>query len=239
MTATAEPVMLRTEREVAADAVISLFEEGLLALNDPLVVARAARASGLTPSDLRDAHRRWLTGRWRPPAALPVADPSPPVPGDTVVDRLVAAAEPVASYGTGTYATRGRIRDSGRRLTADTPRQDGEPAEKVCGGCGLTKPITEYLVKKHYRRNGRGPGSGSHRHKLCHQCRREDSRSRYLTVAMRDRVNGLASLELLDGDALLGHACTACGTAFDVGDLVDVAVAWPRHHACPVVEETP
>ena len=108
-------------RHAVADAVWSLFTDGLLA-SDPRTIAAAARSAGIAPSDLRAARDRKEAGV-RPrlaPAGLTPLKPEPPAP--TVAD----------------------MRPSNRERYAVV---NPAPGLRRCCRCREVKPVAEFNVR--------------------------------------------------------------------------------------------
>lgn len=80
------------------------------------------------------------------------------------------------------------------------------PETRICSKCGEAKPLSAYLVKNHKTGNV---------HTMCRDCSNAYKRERYVHIG-----EVKIAVELLEGDACIGHACLKCGKPFVVGERV-------------------
>lgn len=119
--ATRRTVAVRTEVEVAADAVMALFDSGIIG-NSAHTLARVAEITCIPVSELRAAWERIKRRGYRAPstrAATPTAPPPPAAP----LPSLVRANE--------------------RRWVKKNPA----PGQRICSKCHETKPVAEFDIK--------------------------------------------------------------------------------------------
>lgn len=105
-----------------------------------------------------------------------------------------------------------------RRVRAKNPA----PGMRKCSKCRSVLPVEMFTVTD--AKTGK-------RRADCKICYNDRQRTRYVRAGFK-----IVTIEVLDGDACVGHPCPSCGKPFEVGQLVqgdDV-----RHHDCAPVAVT-
>lgn len=196
-------VSYRSEKEIAADAVWSLFHFGLLPKTSENI-ARAARAAGLQIADIRDADLREERGYQRTPTLNAVLEGGPSAAWALTASPKESAAQ--------------RARTAWNRLP------DGPT--RTCRRCGEEQPIDNFLMRSD---SGTRHGTCNPCRKSLSRIRYLSVEKQHLmnTVGLRfvvtegDNLAGLACAEcgekIVAGDEVQGHTAlrhTDCGNRF-------------------------
>lgn len=144
------PHAVRTEVEVAADAIMAVFETGLMGSGAERLV-RVAEITGIPVPELRAAWERIKRRGYRPPSMRAAAPEAPP-----------ASADPPSTSQATSLA-----RANADRLARKTPA----PGLRICARCKATKPFAEFDIKN--QRTGQMKS-------WCRSCTKEYHRERYL-----------------------------------------------------------
>jgi hypothetical protein len=198
--------------EVAADAVWALFAAHLLRA-EPIVIAHACKAIGITPSDLREARQRRRDGgvpvlsRRRPQRAGGPAGPAP-VPVSPPSSRAEEPEPPSPEQ-------------ARRRPPRPSPEEDPEqlppqPSDRCCRAC------RQWLPKEKFY--GDEP--------TCRRCRR--NRRRELRITKVNALNAARVSFVVDRRdvALTRLVCMDCGLPLRPGEAVHLTSSL-RHVDCP------
>lgn len=206
--------LARSEREVAADAVWSLFHLGVLQLT-PRRIAEAANAAGLRVPDVERAKERRDAKWYRPPRDTLCVDPEPPPVAPEAAETAPEAAE--------TPVRRERCRSPKER--AKNPTDTLRLCQGPCHG-------DEGLLLEHEHFHVRDARTGS-LDTICRECRKQIARARYLSVHKLNQLNAVGlTFPLTADDDVDGLTCLKCGDGFEVGQVV-VANACLEHKECP------
>lgn len=206
-------VAMRTEREVAADAVVALIVAEMLP-RETATLHDAAAAVGITVEDVRDAigrHGRFgaQSPKDRPVfSSAPSADPAPPPPArpdpPTPTPPAPSRPAPADSGSSGGYRP---------RPTPAPPAEAGPEAWRTiaCRGCGQLFPATEFVW-----RLGRMVGN-------CRGCRaRQAIRRGVVADRLRRRGEWLEAIgfEWTAGPEVDGIICRFCPEPIRIGDTI-------------------
>ncbi len=223
-------VSYRCERDIAADAVWSLFAAEILQAT-PKVIARAAAAARLRPADLRDAKYRTDRGLYRAPRG----ERTPLTSAGTVAEAVGAAlSEVVAALPDPPSIpdppiptkpnTAPRHPNTAPASAARRAAKEPVAGRRVCGGplCkGRLRLLSAFGIKN--------KATGQLK-SFCVDCTRHYQRTRYLSVEKVKLLNtaGLTFV-VSEGDNVTGLSCTGCGEPIRAGQEVSGETA--LHHS--------
>jgi hypothetical protein len=194
------PPKLRTEAEVAADAIVAILDARIVPFT-PGTIGRLSMATGVPVAMIKKAWESKEAGYGGlRPTRRPIADQrsEPPAPV-TPVTPPAPVRKPAKPQGAAAH-----------RNATRTAAVHPEPGKRRCATCKLVKPLEEFG----WRNRAKGQ-----RCSFCHDCYKSYQRERYLSVGKTKRLATLLRFVVCEEDHL-ELDCITCHLPIEAGQEV-------------------
>ena len=198
----------RTEREIAAEVIVQLFEHQVVRFSAVKLI-EASKATGVPVADIK---RAWAA-RSQPRAPFSDATATGNKPRSRARLNVVKPApKPIHSEN---YHPKAREANERKRA-----KKEPTPSTRICSKCKKEKPKSEYGYKDKRTLTLRS---------MCGDCYREYQNERRLTSEQLERLGPVLRFVLEHGDAHAGMICPDCREPCRPGDEVVASDAIVRH----------